>query len=184
MHGCLKMSALAAATVGACSFEPFRLFTWNILASVHTHWNSSATGAAEGSVESAAQAAARHRAVVRRIIEECPDVCILQEVDTHFMPLEWQGGMLPCGLSLTGFTPHRSFSKTASGAAEGVAILLRDGVWMRDREFPKARLVKERRTGWKSGLVLHARQVATLLMRFSGDLSTFALRRPVSLMRR
>jgi endonuclease/exonuclease/phosphatase family metal-dependent hydrolase len=44
-------------------------------------------------------------------------------------------------------------------AQEGVAILLRDGVWTRDKRFPVTKIAKGPRTGWKNGIALHARRV-------------------------
>ena len=137
--------------------HPFRVMTWNILASVHTHWNHASHGGSPGSVETEFQRHTRHRAIVCRINNEQADVVLLQEVDSLFLPRDWQGGALPCGSVLSSYVPYRSCSlHPQSGLYEGVAILLRVGVWTRDTRVPKVSLAKNARRGWKCGLVLHA----------------------------
>lgn len=113
--------------------EPFRVMTWNVLASQYTHYSSQAHGGLPKSLESAAQQTSRHISIATRIISEIPDVVLLQEVDASFLPVDWQGGFLPCGVSLEGYTPYRSYSNSSRGVPEGVAILLRKDSWKRDQ---------------------------------------------------
>jgi endonuclease/exonuclease/phosphatase family metal-dependent hydrolase len=103
----------------------------------------------------------RHRANIRRIIRENPDVVLLQEMDVFLMPDGWEGGMLPCGLALNGYAAFCSYSATgrdSKGPAEGVAILLRKGVWEVDPAVPVAKFAKTKPRGGKCGLTLHARR--------------------------
>jgi hypothetical protein len=136
-------------------FWPFRIMTWNVLASVHTHHNFRDHGGAEGETETAIQRDARHRRIVRRIQWEGPDVVLLQEADEAFLPRAWRAGPLPCGEALFGYTTHRSYGATG-GTHEGVAVLLRDGVWARDPRLPKVAVPRSAATGWKNGIMLHA----------------------------
>ena len=81
--------------------------------------------------QSEEQRCRRYSAVARRIMAELPDAVLLQEVDEWFIPMDWSGGLLPCGGRIDGYTAHRSFSPTTGGVREGVAILLRNGVFER-----------------------------------------------------
>lgn len=75
------MAAVVSTSMGAAglnSLPPFRVMTWNILASVHTHWSSAAHGGALKSTESDAQRTQRHLSVVSRLMNELPDVALLQ----------------------------------------------------------------------------------------------------------
>jgi hypothetical protein len=74
------MAAVVSASLGAAGtpFPPFRVMTWNILASVHTHHNCAAHGGALKSRESEAQRTQRHMSVVSRLMNELPDVALLQ----------------------------------------------------------------------------------------------------------
>jgi endonuclease/exonuclease/phosphatase family metal-dependent hydrolase len=146
------------AALSVCQpMTPFRVFSWNLLASVHTHWNFDAHGGDMKTVENREQRDMRQRAIVHRIMREMPDVMLLQEVDESFLPLGWDGGFLPCGLPLAGYTAHRSYT-TTSGVEEGVAILLRDDVFELVKDLPKVRVGKSRDTGFKNGIILHARR--------------------------
>jgi len=142
--------------------EPFRVMTWNILASVHTHWNSDAHGGASRTCETVDQRHNRHIQIVAAIHRLQPDVVLLQEVDTLFLPLAWKHGQrLPCGSYLHGYTVHQSYSPLKTGVSipqEGVAILTRNGVWETDPSLKKTCLEKTRDRGWKCSLVLHARR--------------------------
>ena len=84
--------------------------SWNVLAHVHTHWNAAEHGGAPKSLESDAQRISRHARVVRRLHALRPAVALLQEVDATLMPQDWQGGPLPCGEHLDGYTPFRSYT--------------------------------------------------------------------------
>ena len=137
--------------------------TWNVLASVHTGWNASAHGGPAKTQESEAQRQTRYGRVATAINREQPDVLLLQEVDERFLPRDWQRGKgpLPCGVELRGYTPYRSYSPSRGGVLEGVAILLRHGVFEKDvslpREVAACRLPKCDRRGGKEALVVHAR---------------------------
>lgn len=75
------MAAVVSTSMGAAGptlLPPFRVMTWNILASVHTHWSSAAHGGALKSTESDAQRTQRHLLVVSRLMHELPDVALLQ----------------------------------------------------------------------------------------------------------
>jgi hypothetical protein len=91
MYASLYTGPMAAAVnasveVAVTAMPPFRVMTWNILASVHTHWNSAAHGGAHKTTESAAQRTRRHLSVVSRLMTELPDVALLQ-VCIHPFPL-------------------------------------------------------------------------------------------------
>eukprot|EP00565_Helicotheca_tamesis_P003876 CAMPEP_0185726702 /NCGR_PEP_ID=MMETSP1171-20130828/2593_1 /TAXON_ID=374046 /ORGANISM="Helicotheca tamensis, Strain CCMP826" /LENGTH=273 /DNA_ID=CAMNT_0028395097 /DNA_START=118 /DNA_END=939 /DNA_ORIENTATION=- len=135
--------------------------TWNILASTHTKWNS-AHGGERMTEEAECQRKKRHSIVANAINRELPDVAMLQEVDVRFLPSDWDNGPLPCGVDLSGYKAYRSYAPTRSGVMEGVAILLRSGVWELDTSIPPEancrRLEKCQRRGRKAGIVLHARR--------------------------
>ena len=55
-----------------------------------------------------------------------PDVALLQGVDTYLMPLDWTGtGPLPCGASLDGYAPFRSYNAHHNYDEAGTVVLLR-----------------------------------------------------------
>lgn len=142
------------------AYQPFTVMCWNVLASVHTHYTQSAHGGkGSGGNETKEQSKQRHLSIIERIMECKADVVLLQEVDDLFLPREWQRGQLPCGLSLDGYTPYRSYSPCSiQGRMEGVAILLKNGVFERDLGLPKTALAKTNKRGWKCGMVVHARR--------------------------
>uniref|UniRef100_A0A6U3SG91 Endonuclease/exonuclease/phosphatase domain-containing protein n=1 Tax=Ditylum brightwellii TaxID=49249 RepID=A0A6U3SG91_9STRA len=148
-------------TNGKTDLLPFRAMTWNVLASAHTKWNT-AHGGERMAEESECQRNNRHTIVANTINREMPDVVMLQEVDVRFLPSDWEGGPLPCGVELRGYKAYRSYALTRSGVMEGVAILLRRGVWELDTSLPQEawcrRLGKCQRRGRKAGIVLHARR--------------------------
>jgi len=90
----------------------FRVLSWNILAHIHTHHNTCGHGGPPGSLETPGQRDARHRQIAHTLMQIQPDIIILQEVDTTFMPLEWQPtDPLPCGERLTGYV-RRTHTRT------------------------------------------------------------------------
>lgn len=137
---------------------PFRVMTWNVLAHVHTHWDSAFHGGRFKTVETKEQRLARHVAIADAIMRELPDVVLLQEVDEFFMPEDWQGGRLPCGRTLSGYCVHRSYSRTTSGPMEGVVVLLRAGVWEVHPEYAPVLLPRIPERGWKCGIAVPARR--------------------------
>jgi len=132
----------------------FRVLSWNILAHIHTHYNHLGHGGAPKERESEKQRTARYRQIARTITELSPDIALLQEVDSFFMPQDWQAeqGALPCGESLDGYTPYRSYSDRE----EGTVILLRDATFTRDTSIDATYIPATKQTGWKTGMVLHA----------------------------
>jgi len=136
---------------------------WNVLAHIHTHRDTELhTGEASSSgseicLETPAQMRARHVKIVSAIARHAADVAILQEVDSHFMPIDWQGwkGPLPCGEWLEGYTPYRSYSERG----EGTVVLLRDATVKRDTSVRTAYLAATEGHGWKTGVVLQAQRV-------------------------
>lgn len=96
-------------------------------------------------------------------VELDPDVILLQEVDEHFMPIDWNpadGSPLPCGSKLEGYTPYRSYNVgTKDKKACGVAVLLKDAVLTRDRSIDTVYLKATEAHGWKTGVVVHAMPV-------------------------
>jgi hypothetical protein len=141
--------------------EPFRVMSWNVLASVHTHYVK--TIHKGDRCESSEWRCRRHKANIRRIVKESPDVVLLQEVDAWLIPEGWEGGVLPCGLPLDGYSVVQSYGPTGSdskGPAEGVVILLRKGVWELDPDADEAvaKFGKTKRRGQKCGLTVHARR--------------------------
>lgn len=141
-------------TQSAAGLEPFRLLSWNILASVHTHHNRTAhqSGRADG-LETDGQRSARHQRIASRLRAEVADILLLQEVDITFLPSEWTQGVLPCGIGLPNYLPYRMYLPDKK---EGTAVLLRTGV------FERAPLAPVRITGKqllkKTGLVVFAQR--------------------------
>ena len=132
----------------------FKVVSWNVLAHIHTHYNAAGHGGATKSLESAEQRLVRHRQVVQTLLELQADVYLLQEVDSHFMPADWQQDRpLPCGETLRGYTPYRSYSERG----EGTVVMLRDDRFVRDTSIPTAYLPATAEHGWKTGVVVHAR---------------------------
>eukprot|EP00656_Telonema_subtile_P035528 TRINITY_DN39508_c0_g1_i1.p1 TRINITY_DN39508_c0_g1~~TRINITY_DN39508_c0_g1_i1.p1 ORF type:complete len:284 (-),score=40.91 TRINITY_DN39508_c0_g1_i1:140-991(-) len=140
------------------AIQPFKAMTWNVLAHVHTHWDKALHGG--NANESAAQRDFRHNRIVQAILRELPDVALLQEVDEYFIPGNWQGGELPCGAHLPGYTFHHAYGPTGdgSGPLEGAGVLLREGVFEEDPEQPATKLNKVPERGWKSAIVLPVRR--------------------------
>merc|ERR1712070_787762 len=70
------------------------------------------------------------------------------------MPKDWQAehGPLPCGETLLGYTPFRSYSDRG----EGTVILLRDTTFTRDKRVAATYIDAREELGWKTGMVLHA----------------------------
>ena len=139
------------------------IVSWNVLAHVHTHWNSAEHGGDEKTLETAEQCQLRHVQIVRRLNALRPEVAFLQEVDATFMPQYWQptSGPLPCGQRLDGYTPFRSYTPPWGDRkhAEGTVVLLRDDTWVRDKSVDTAYVASCKETGWKTGIVVHARRV-------------------------
>ena len=154
--------------------QSFTVLSWNILASIHTHhdaarhMNEPAVEAVIGAkrsrvsqgrpralLESAEQRKVRHVQIVHTLRRLSPDIALLQEVDSFFMPRTWQPaqGPLPCGEMLEGFTPYRSYSERE----EGTVVLLKDATIQRDRSVPVGYLPATEAHGWKTGVTLHAR---------------------------
>jgi endonuclease/exonuclease/phosphatase family metal-dependent hydrolase len=146
------------ATAKKPKLEPQSLtvVTWNCLAHIHTHWDTELHQGTPKSLESSAQRTVRLRTVVRTLRDLLPDVALLQEVDEHLIPREWQGGPLPCGESLDGYVPYRSYGDRG----EGTVVLLRKAVLQCDTSIPTAYLPKTSEHGWKTGVVVHAKRVA------------------------
>ena len=84
----------------------------------------------------------------------------MQEVDQHFMPIDWEGGMLPCGVVLDGYTVIKSYGLTGGKEPvnEGAVILLRKAVWEVDPGRGIAAFGKSKLRGRKAGLTVHARR--------------------------
>ena len=93
--------------------------SWNVLAHVHTHWDSALHCGADKAVETEQQRIARHLTILRRLKALKLDVALLQEVDEHFIPMGWQSGLLPCGESLDGYVPYRSYNDRSN---EGTVV--------------------------------------------------------------
>ena len=136
--------------------SPFVVVCWNVLAHIHTHHNAAGHGGEAKTLEAQAQRTARHVRIVRALQRLAPDIALLQEVDTTFIPLDWQPnqGPLPCGERLDGYTPFRSYSDRG----DGCAVLLRDAAFVRDREIETLYLPASRRFGHKAAVVVHARR--------------------------
>ena len=111
--------------------SPFVVVCWNVLAHIHTHHNAAGHGGEAKTLEAQTQRTARHVRIVHALQRLAPDIVLLQEVDTTFIPLDWQPnqGPLPCGERLDGYTPFRSYSDRG----DGCAVLLRDAAFVRDR---------------------------------------------------
>merc|ERR1711988_2076693 len=141
-------------TTANTNWSSFRVLSWNILAHIHTHYNSAGHKGPPKSCESAEQRVARHRTIVQTITQLAPDIAMLQEVDSTFMPSDWQArnGPLPCGERLDEYTPYRSYSDRG----EGTVILLRDAAFVRDRSVNASYLPAIKEHGWKTGMALHA----------------------------
>lgn len=146
----------AAMLADGAAFSDLNVVSWNILAHVHTHWDFVRHGGFAKALETLEQRQARHEVIARRLNALRPEVALLQEVDASFLPLEWQGGPLPCGVALGGYTPYRSYSP---GKQEGTAVLLRDDAWQRDTSVETLYIPRTEATGWKTGVVVHARRV-------------------------
>jgi endonuclease/exonuclease/phosphatase family metal-dependent hydrolase len=137
-----------------------KIVCWNILAHIHTHWDTPLhTGSSEACrcLETDVQRARRHVQAVRAIKRLVPDVALLQEVDSYFMPLAWQAwhGPLPCGERLDGYTPYRSYSDRG----EGTVVLLKDETMKRDLRVPTSYIAANDKHGWKTGVVVHAHRL-------------------------
>ena len=146
-------AAPAAREQGTTEFG-FKVVSWNVLAHIHTHHNAAGHGGATKSLESAEQRLVRHRQVLQTLLELQADVYLLQEVDSYFMPADWQQDRpLPCGETLRGYTPYRSYSERG----EGTVVMLRDDRFVRDTSIPTAYLPATAEHGWKTGVVVHAR---------------------------
>lgn len=137
--------------------DPFRVLSWNILSTVHTHHNSEShqSGRADG-LETEEQQLARHTRVAGRLRAEVADVLLLQEVDKYFLPSDWSGGMLPCGVGLPGYVAFRNYQPEVG---EGTAVLLRKGVFERS-ELATVRL-RGHALRKKTGLVAFAQRVGS-----------------------
>ena len=137
----------------------FSVLTWNVLAHIHTHWDAARhqnEPEKPKPLESTEQRRARHAQVVQTLRRLSPDIALLQEVDVTFMPKSWQpaaGALLPCGETLEGYTPYRSYSERD----EGAVVLLKDTTFERDRSMPVAYLPASSAHGWKTGVALRAR---------------------------
>ena len=158
--------AAAAAAAAAPVAPPLKVVSWNVLAHVHTHW-CRAAHQHTGKLESPGQCRRRQRSVLARLKKLAPDVALLQEVDSAFIPIDWLPGTpLPCGETLTGYTVIRNYNRRANvdsgGHVEGTAVLIRDAVLDVDAARCRpARLEATRENGWKTGLVVHARPKGT-----------------------
>eukprot|EP01001_Neometanema_parovale_P008287 NODE_456_length_2452_cov_51.215114_g433_i0.p1 GENE.NODE_456_length_2452_cov_51.215114_g433_i0~~NODE_456_length_2452_cov_51.215114_g433_i0.p1 ORF type:complete len:758 (+),score=70.69 NODE_456_length_2452_cov_51.215114_g433_i0:57-2330(+) len=130
-----------------------KVMSWNILAHVFTHHQKHIHGGTY--LESAVQRSGRHKAIAHAIVKAKADVILLQEVDDTFLPSDWSGGPLPCGVDLRGYTAFRCYSGN-SYIQEGVCILLREG-WERDPSRPVTRIKANEATGGKNGVTLLAR---------------------------
>jgi endonuclease/exonuclease/phosphatase family metal-dependent hydrolase len=139
---------------GSKSSAPFKVLTWNVLASVHTHWDSDVHNSGSA-LESDDQRVSRHQAIVKRILLLQPDVVLLQEADDSFIPYNWECGLLPCGYELTGYRPFISYTTTKS-VLEGTVILLKEDVWEINESFPIWKIEKSHKSGWKNGIGLCA----------------------------
>mmetsp|Transcript_3071 Transcript_3071/g.11908 ORF Transcript_3071/g.11908 Transcript_3071/m.11908 type:complete len:300 (-) Transcript_3071:212-1111(-) len=138
------------------SFQPeLTVVSWNILAHIHTVWDFERHGGAKKSRETKEQRQRRHELILKRLNALRPEVALLQEVDVTFMPLDWQRGPLPCGALLEGYTPYRSYNS----GQEGTAVLLRDDAWQLDRSIDTSYIGATAASGWKTGVVVHARRV-------------------------
>jgi endonuclease/exonuclease/phosphatase family metal-dependent hydrolase len=136
--------------------DAFKVVCWNVLAHIHTHYNANGHGGAVKTTESAEQRLLRHQRIARTLLDLQADAYLLQEVDSHFMPADWQPDRpLPCGEMLRGYTPYRSYSKRG----EGTVVMLRDDRFVRDTSIRTAYLPATAEHGWKTGVVLHAQPV-------------------------
>lgn len=139
-----------------------KVLSWNILAHIHTHWDAALhTGSqqARKCLETQEQAKARHSRIVQEIRRQEPDIALLQEVDSTFMPSNWQAasGPLPCGEKLDGYTPYRSYKRIQQSIVEeGTVVLLRDATLQRDKAVPVSYFKGSSEHGCKTGIVVHA----------------------------
>jgi endonuclease/exonuclease/phosphatase family metal-dependent hydrolase len=101
----------------------------------------------------------RYQQVVRTLQQLAPDVMLLQEVDSYFMPEGWQSadGALPCGATLDGYTAHQSYTPKSTGGSAGTVVLLRDAAWSTDRNHPPVAVAATEAHGGKTAMVVHAR---------------------------
>jgi mRNA deadenylase 3'-5' endonuclease subunit Ccr4 len=135
----------------------FTVVCWNVLAHVHTRWNAGSHGGADKTVETAAQRDCRHVRITQALNRLSPDIALLQEVDTTYMPMSWQeDGALPCGEWLKGYTPYRSYTRDKG---DGCVVLLKQAVFSRDARVDNVYIPGTMAFGWKAGVVVHARRV-------------------------
>lgn len=138
-----------------------KVVSWNVLAHVHTryNWRSHGGNSCE-SRETPEQREGRHKLVAHELNRLNPDVVLLQEVDTSFMPASWQPGAgtaLPCGVELLpGHTLCREASVKNLDTAT-VAILVRTSSVNLDRARPPVFVDHK----GKTGCVVHLRHKTT-----------------------
>eukprot|EP00039_Didymoeca_costata_P020551 m.341636 g.341636 ORF g.341636 m.341636 type:complete len:344 (+) comp20286_c0_seq1:245-1276(+) len=139
------------------------VMVWNVLAHIHTHHQAKSHGGEEKSLETVAQRYARHLLIGKVLNRQAPDLVLLQEVDETLIPNNQVRIQLPWkddSMNYARYSYHTAMSRGrhAETPLEGVAILLKEGVWERDPSCRAMRVEKTAARGWKSALVLPVRQ--------------------------